>query len=62
MFGLEVGLLGLIGLILIAYALFHVIGSHASPLGKALWTVLIIVVPFLGFILWLIFGPRAPRR
>ncbi|MFW5681214.1 MAG: PLD nuclease N-terminal domain-containing protein [Pseudomonadota bacterium] len=62
MFGLEVGLLGLIGLVLIVYALFHVIGSQASPLAKALWTVLIIVVPFLGFILWLIFGPRAPRR
>ncbi|TVQ29121.1 MAG: PLDc_N domain-containing protein [Geminicoccaceae bacterium] len=62
MFGLEVGILGLIGLVLVVWALFHVIGSTATPLAKALWTVFIIVVPVLGFLAWLIFGPRAPRR
>ena len=59
--GLEVGLLGLIALILIVYALYHVIGSNASILAKALWTVALLVFPLVGFIAWLIFGPRASR-
>jgi len=62
MFGLEVaGLIGLIGLVLIVYALFHVIGSNASTLAKAIWTVALILFPFIGFIAWLIFGPRSAR-
>lgn len=59
--GLEVGLLGLIALVLIVYALYHVVGSNASVLAKALWTVAILVFPLIGFIAWLIFGPRAAR-
>ena len=61
MFGLEVGLVGLIALVLIVYALYHVIGSNASTLAKALWTVGIILFPLIGFIAWLIFGPRSAR-
>jgi hypothetical protein len=61
MFGLEVGLVGLIALVLIVYALYHVIGSNASTLAKALWTVGIILFPLIGFIAWLIFGPRSGR-
>ena len=60
--GLEVaGLIGLIGLVLIVYALYHIIGSNASVLAKALWTVGLLVFPLIGFIAWLIFGPRAGR-
>ncbi len=61
MFGIEFGIIGLIFLVLIVYALFHVIGSNASTLAKALWTVGIIVFPLIGFIAWLIFGPRSAR-
>ena len=62
MFGLEVaGLVGLIGLVLFIYALYHIIGSHASVLAKALWTVGLLIFPIVGFIVWLIFGPRAGR-
>lgn len=61
MFGLELGLIGLVGLVLIVYALFHVIGSHASVMAKALWTVGLVVFPIVGFIVWLIFGPRSGR-
>lgn len=61
MFGRELGLIGLIGLVLTVYALFHVIGSGASTLAKALWTVALIAFPIVGFFAWLLFGPRAPR-
>ncbi len=62
MTGLELGLIGLILLVLVIYALFHIVGSTATPLAKALWVVGILVFPFLGFLAWLLFGPRAPRR
>jgi len=62
MFGLEVaGIIGLIGLVLFIYALYHIIGSRASVLAKALWTVGLLIFPIVGFIVWLIFGPRAGR-
>ncbi len=56
---LEVsGLLGFILLILVIWALVHVFGSDNSPFSKAIWAVLLIVLPFIGFIIWLLFGPR----
>lgn len=62
MLGLEVaGILSLIGLVLFVYALYHVIGSNASVLAKTLWTVGLLVFPIIGFIVWLLFGPRATR-
>jgi hypothetical protein len=62
MFGLEVaGIIGLIGLVLFIYALYHIIGSQASVLAKALWTVGLLIFPIVGFVVWLIFGPRAGR-
>lgn len=61
MFGLELGLFGIILLFLDVWALIHTLSSRASPVGKAIWVVLILVLPFLGFLIWLIFGPRKPR-
>lgn len=52
------GLLGLVLLVLVVWALVHVFSSNNSPFSKAIWTVLLIVLPFIGFIIWLLFGPR----
>lgn len=58
----EVGIIGLIGLVLIIWALINVVQSTStSPLGKAIWVVVLIVLPFIGFIVWLFFGPRSGR-
>ena len=57
--GIEVGGIGgLIILILDVYAIVKVIGSSASTGSKVLWTVVILLLPILGFILWLLFGPK----
>ncbi|NBC33938.1 MAG: hypothetical protein GVY13_14790 [Alphaproteobacteria bacterium] len=61
MFGLEIGFLGLILLILVLWAGFHIIQSNISPFAKALWVVVLIFLPFLGWLAWLLFGPRANR-
>ncbi|WP_417722957.1 PLD nuclease N-terminal domain-containing protein [Salipiger sp.] len=55
------GIGGFIVLLLDIWAIVSVIGSRASTGAKVLWTLLIIVLPILGFIIWLIAGPRASR-
>ncbi len=55
---MEFGILGLLVLIADIYAIYHVLTSGASGLSKILWTVAIVVLPVLGFIVWLIAGPR----
>jgi succinate dehydrogenase/fumarate reductase cytochrome b subunit len=55
------GLGGLIVLIADIYAIVNIFQSNASTDRKVLWTVLVILLPVLGFILWLIFGPRTNK-
>ena len=55
---MEFGLLGLIILIADIYAIIQVFKSGASGLAKILWTIGILIFPVVGFIVWLIAGPR----
>lgn len=55
------GILGLIVLILDIWAIVSIIGSNRSVGAKVLWTVLVLILPILGFIIWLIAGPRANK-
>jgi hypothetical protein len=55
------GLLGLIVLIADIWAIVHVFGSRSSTGAKVLWTVGILIFPVLGFLIWLLLGPRAVR-
>ena len=51
-------------LLLIAdiYALINVVQSpRVSTGGKVAWVLAIILLPLLGFIVWLLFGPRSPK-
>ncbi len=57
--GVEIG--GLFGLIILAldvWAIIKIIESGASTGSKVLWVLIILVLPILGLILWLLFGPR----
>ncbi|MEQ9695925.1 PLDc N-terminal domain-containing protein [Shimia sp. SDUM112013] len=57
---LEVsGLGGLIILALDIWAIVSIVGSAASTGKKVLWTLLVLLLPVVGFIIWLIAGPRA---
>ena len=53
------GIGGLIILALDIWALVHIIGSGASTGSKVLWSLLVIILPVIGFIIWLIAGPRS---
>ncbi len=57
--GIEVGgLLGLLLLIADIWAIVKTVQSGASTGAKVFWVVLILILPLLGLIIWLIFGPK----
>ena len=61
--GLEFGgILGLIILILDIWAILKVFQSGASTGAKVFWIVLILVLPFLGLLIWFLAGPRGSAR
>jgi Phospholipase_D-nuclease N-terminal len=52
------GLFGLIVLALDIWALINVVQSGAPTGVKVVWVLLILFLPLLGFLGWLLFGPR----
>ena len=51
-------LIGILVLIADIYAIVRVVQSGASTLAKVLWILGLIIFPVLGFIVWLIAGPK----
>lgn len=57
--GVEVGgFFGLIILILDILAIVKVMNSGASTARKVIWTLLIVLLPILGLLLWFFLGPK----
>jgi len=57
--GIEIGgILGLVILIADIWALVKTFQSPVSVGAKLLWTILILLLPVLGLIIWLLAGPR----
>jgi Phospholipase_D-nuclease N-terminal len=56
--GFQGGLGGLIVLVADIWAIVNIFQSRADTGMKVVWTVLVIVLPVLGFIIWLIWGPK----
>ncbi len=57
--GVEVG--GLLGLIVLAFdvwAILKIFQSSASTGSKVIWTVIILVLPIVGLLLWFLAGPK----
>jgi hypothetical protein len=55
------GLWGLIVLVADVWAVVNIFQSSASTGNKVLWTVLVLVLPVLGFIIWYFAGPKSSR-
>ncbi len=55
------GIIGLIILIANIWAIVSTVSSRASVGAKVLWIILILILPIIGFIVWLLAGPRANR-
>lgn len=52
------GILGLLLLICIVYAIVKTTQSRAGTGTKVIWIVVLLLLPLLGFILWFLFGPK----
>jgi hypothetical protein len=52
------GLLGLLILVADVWAILNVFQSSESTGTKALWIVLVLVLPVLGFVIWYFAGPK----
>ena len=55
------GIFGLIVLIADVWAIVNIFQSAADTGKKVLWTVFVIILPVLGFILWYFLGPKTGR-
>lgn len=55
------GLLGLLILIADVWAIVNIFQSPASTGSKVLWTVLVLLLPVLGLIIWFVAGPRTAK-
>ena len=53
---------GLLILALDLWAIISVIGSSTSTGRKVMWTLLVLFLPIIGFIVWFFMGPRAESR
>jgi succinate dehydrogenase/fumarate reductase cytochrome b subunit len=59
MLGVNVhSILGILILIADIWAIINIAQSSASNEKKALWIVLVVLLPLLGLILWFFLGPR----
>jgi hypothetical protein len=61
MFGEVNGLWGLIVLVADIWAIVSILQSSATTGKKVLWTVLVILLPVLGFIIWFFAGPKGGK-
>ena len=52
---------GILVLIADVWAIINIVQSSADNGRKVLWTVLVVLLPLLGFILWFFLGPKSGR-
>jgi hypothetical protein len=55
------GLWGLIVLVADIWAIINIFQSSADTGNKVLWTVVVLILPVLGVILWFFWGPKTSK-
>jgi hypothetical protein len=55
------GIFGIVVLIADVWAIINIFQSGADTGNKVIWTVVVILLPVLGFILWFFLGPKTGR-
>jgi hypothetical protein len=55
------GFFGLLLLIAVIWAIVSTLQSKAGTGAKVLWILLVLLLPLLGFIFWLLLGPKAGK-
>lgn len=55
------GLFGILVLIADVWAIVNIFQSNADTGKKVIWTVVVFLLPIIGFILWYFAGPRTGK-
>ena len=55
------GIGGVIVLIADVWAIINILQSSADTAKKVIWTVIVVLLPVLGFILWYFLGPKTGK-
>lgn len=53
----DLGIWGLIHLVLVVYAAIQILNSSADTLKKVIWFLIVLVFPLVGLIVWFFMGP-----
>lgn len=53
------GIGGLILLVLDVWAIVSIVNSPVSTGRKVVWVLVVLILPLLGFLIWLVAGPRS---
>jgi hypothetical protein len=61
MFSMVSGLGSLLLLAGDVWAIINIVQSKASDGTKVLWVIIVLLMPFIGLILWFLLGPRNGR-
>ena len=56
----ELGFVSVLVLVAQIWAAVNIISSRASTGAKAGWIALVVLLPVVGFLIWLLAGPRSP--
>ena len=58
----DLGIWGLLHLIVLVYAAIQIINSSADTLNKVIWVLVVAILPVLGLIIWFFIGPGTPKK
>lgn len=52
------GIIGILHLIVVIWAVLSILKSGASTGAKLLWSLLVLLLPLVGLIIWFLAGPK----
>ena len=55
------GVWGIIVLALDIWAIVNILQSNSETSKKVLWTILVLILPVIGFVFWALMGPRSKK-
>jgi len=58
----ELGVFGIIHLVLVVYAALQIINSSVDTVKKIIWILIVAIFPLVGLIVWFFIGPGTPKK
>lgn len=55
-YGRSMGIMGLLHLVLVVYAIIQIVSSGLSSTSKLIWVLVVLFIPWIGPIAWFVFG------